>query len=142
MAAGAVVKLTNDGKLYSHPFLGVPDAEVEVDGKTVDFRCSEHCTYAESIEVEADSSSMSIQSLTSTDPARRSNGTVYADTLSEAEELARRRYHTSMSHLRLSSKLSNQATNLFNHPSMYSPLMRRFQALKFLKSMRHGVFMG
>ena len=87
--AGAVVKLTNDGKLYSHPFLGVPDAEVEVDGKTVDFRCSEHCTYAESIEVEADSSSMSIQSLTSTDPARRSNGTVYADTLSEAEELAR-----------------------------------------------------
>ena len=89
LAAGAVVKLTNDGKLYSHPFLGVPDAEVEVDGKTVDFRCSEHCTYAESIEVEADSSSMSIQSLTSTDPARRSNGTVYADTLSEAEELAR-----------------------------------------------------
>ena len=45
LAAGAVVKLTNDGKLYSHPFLGVPDAEVEVDGKTVDFRCSEHCTY-------------------------------------------------------------------------------------------------
>ena len=30
-----------------------------------------------------------IQSLTSADPARRSNGTVYADTLSEAEELAR-----------------------------------------------------
>ena len=44
LAAGAVFKLTNDGKLYSHPFLGVPDAEVEVDGKTVDFRCSEHCT--------------------------------------------------------------------------------------------------
>ena len=89
LAAGAVVKLTNDGKLYSHPFLGVPDAEVEVDGKTVDFRCSEHCTYEKSIEVEAESSSINIQSLTSTDPARRSNGTVYADTLSEAEELAR-----------------------------------------------------
>jgi len=89
LAAGAVVKLTNDGKLYSHPFLGVPDAEVEVDGKIVDFRCSEHCIYEKSIEVEAESSSIRIQSLTSTDPARRSNGTVYADTLSEAEELAR-----------------------------------------------------
>jgi len=90
LASGAIVKMTNEGKLYSHPFLGVPDAEVEVDGKTVDFRCSEHCTYAESIEVEADSSQVNIQSLTSTDPARRSNGTVYADSLSEAEELARK----------------------------------------------------
>ena len=89
LAAGAVVKLTNDGKLYSHPFLGVPDAEVEVDGKTVDFRCSEHCIHEKSIEVEAESSSVRIQSLTSTDPAKRSNGTVYADTLSDAEESAR-----------------------------------------------------
>lgn len=89
LASGAVVKMTNEGKLYSHPFLGVDDAEVVVDGKTVDFRCSEHCVYGESIEVEADSSKVSIQALTSTDPARRSNGTVFADTLNEAESLAR-----------------------------------------------------
>ena len=89
LASGAIVKMTNDGKLYSHPFLGVPDAEVEVDGKTVDFRCSEHCVYDETIEVEADSSSVTIQALTSTDPARRSNGTVYADNAAEAEDLAR-----------------------------------------------------
>ena len=89
LASGAVVKMTNEGKLYSHPFLGVDDAEVVVDGKTVDFRCSEHCVYGESIEVEADSSEVNIQSLTSTDPARRSNGTVFADTLAEAEVLAR-----------------------------------------------------
>lgn len=89
LASGATVKMTNEGKLYSHPFLGVPDAEVEVDGKTVDFRCSEHCVYAESIEVEAESSEVSIQSLTSTDPARRSNGTVFADDIAEAEDLAR-----------------------------------------------------
>ena len=89
LAAGAIVKMINKGKLYSHPFLGVPDAEVEVDGKTVDFRCSEHCTYSESIEVEAETSSVSIQSLTSTDPARRSNGTVFATSLSKAEQLAR-----------------------------------------------------
>ena len=89
LASGAIVKMTNEGKLYSHPFLGVDDAEVVVDGKTVDFRCSEHCVYGESIEVEADSSEVNIQSLTSTDPARRSNGTVFADSLSEAESLAR-----------------------------------------------------
>ncbi len=89
LATGAIVKMTNEGKLYSHPFLGVPDAEVVVDGKTVDFRCSEHCTYGESIEVEADSSKISIQSLTSTDPARRSNGTVFASDISEARDLAK-----------------------------------------------------
>jgi hypothetical protein len=89
LATGAIVKMTNEGKLYSHPFLGVPDAEVVVDGKTVDFRCSEHCTYGESIEVEADSSKISIQSLTSTDPARRSNGTVFASDINEARDLAK-----------------------------------------------------
>ena len=89
LASGAIVKMTNDGRLYSHPFLGLDDAEVVVDGKTVDFRCSEHCVYGESIEVEAESSEVNIQSLTSTDPARRSNGTVFADTLAEAEALAR-----------------------------------------------------
>ena len=89
LASGAVVKMTNEGKLYSHPFLGVDDAQVVVDGKTVDFRCSEHCVFGESIEVEADSSEVNIQSLTSTDPARRSNGTVFADSLGEAESLAR-----------------------------------------------------
>ena len=89
LASGAVVKMTNEGKLYSHPFLGVDDAEVVVDGKTVDFRCSEHCVYGESIEIEAESSQVNIQSLTSTDPARRSNGTVFADSLDEAESLAR-----------------------------------------------------
>jgi len=89
LATGAVVKMTNEGKLYSHPFLGVDDAEVVVDGKTVDFRCSEHCVYGESIEVEAESSDVNIQSLTSTDPARRSNGTVFADSIGEAESLAR-----------------------------------------------------
>ena len=115
LATGAIVKMTNEGKLYSHPFLGVPDAEVVVDGKTVDFRCSEHCTYGESIEVEADSSKISIQSLTSTDPARRSNGTVFADDISRSRRISKTRFHTFMNHLKSSSKLSNQETNLFNH---------------------------
>ena len=89
LATGAVIKLSNTAKLYSHQFLGVEDAEVTVNGEKVDFRCSEHCQFSDTIEVEADDSSIELRSLTSTDPARRSNGTVYADDIQEAEEEAR-----------------------------------------------------
>ena len=89
LATGAVIKLSNTAKLYSHQFLGVEDAKVTVDGEKVDFRCSEHCQFSETIEVEADDSSIELRSLTSTDPARRSNGTVYADDIQEAEKEAR-----------------------------------------------------
>ena len=89
LATGAVIKLSNTAKLYSHQFLGVEDAEVTVDGEKVDFRCSEHCQFSDTIEVEAEDSSIKLRSLTSTDPARRSNGTVYADDIQEAEEEAR-----------------------------------------------------
>jgi hypothetical protein len=89
LATGAIIKLSNTAKLYSHQFLGVEDAEVTVDGEKVDFRCSEHCQFSDTIEVEADDSSIELRSLTSTDPARRSNGTVYADDIQEAENEAR-----------------------------------------------------
>ncbi len=89
LATGAVIKLSNTAKLYSHQFLGVEDAKVTVDGEKVDFRCSEHCQFSDTIEVEADDSSIELRSLTSTDPARRSNGTVYADDIQEAENEAR-----------------------------------------------------
>jgi hypothetical protein len=89
LATGAVIKLSNTAKLYSHQFLGVEDAEVTVDGEKVDFRCSEHCKFSDTIEVEAEDSSIKLRTLTSTDPARRSNGTVYADDIQEAEEEAR-----------------------------------------------------
>ena len=89
LATGAIIKLSNTAKLYSHQFLGVEDAEVTVDGEKVDFRCSEHCQFSDTIEVEADDSSIELRSLTSTDPARRSNGTVYADDIQEAEDEAR-----------------------------------------------------
>jgi hypothetical protein len=89
LATGAIIKLSNTAKLYSHQFLGVEDAEVTVDGEKVDFRCSEHCQFSDTIEVEADDSSIELRSRTSTDPARRSNGTVYADDIQEAENEAR-----------------------------------------------------
>ena len=89
LASGAIIKLSNTAKLYSHQFLGVEDAKVTVDGDKVDFRCSEHCQHSDVIEVESEDSSIELRSLTSTDPARRSNGTVYADNIGEAEQEAR-----------------------------------------------------
>ena len=89
LATGAVIKLSNTAKLYSHQFLGVEDAKVTIEGEKVDFRCSEHCQFSDTIEVEAEESNIELRSLTSTNPARRSNGTVYADDIKEAEEEAR-----------------------------------------------------
>ena len=90
LASGAIIKLSNTAKLYSHQFLGVEDAKVTVNGDKVDFRCSEHCQHSDTIEVESEDSSIELRSLTSTNPARRSNGTVYADNLEEAEQEARK----------------------------------------------------
>ena len=90
LASGAIIKLSNTAKLYSHQFLGVEDAKVTVNGDKVDFRCSEHCQHSDTIEVESEDSSIELRSLTSTDPARRSNGTVYADDIQEAEQEARK----------------------------------------------------
>lgn len=90
LASGAIIKLSNTAKLYSHQFLGVEDAKVTVNGDKVDFRCSEHCQHSDTIEVESEDSSIELRSLTSTNPARRSNGTVYADNIEEAEQEARK----------------------------------------------------
>jgi hypothetical protein len=90
LASGAIIKLSNTAKLYSHQFLGVEDAKVTVNGDKVDFRCSEHCQHSDTIEVESEDSSIELRSLTSTNPARRSNGTVYADNIDEAEQEARK----------------------------------------------------
>lgn len=90
LASGAVITLSNTAKLYSHQFLGIEDAKVTVNGDKVDFRCSEHCQFSDTIEIESEESSIELRALTSTDPARRSNGTVYADDIQEAEQEARK----------------------------------------------------
>ena len=90
LASGAIIKLSYTAKLYSQQFLGVEDAKATVNGDKVDFRCSEHCQHSDTIEVESEDSSIELRSLTSTNPARRSNGTVYADSIEEAEQEARK----------------------------------------------------
>ena len=75
---GAEVRLINGAGLFSHPLLGSEDA----DG----FSCRESCQKNTSHSyIAEDGGDVRINALTSTNPARRSNGTVYAQTIEDAQ---------------------------------------------------------
>ena len=75
---GAEVRLINGAGLFSHPLLGSVDA----DG----FSCRESCQKNTSHSyIAEDGGDVRINALTSTNPARRSNGTVYAQTIEDAQ---------------------------------------------------------
>jgi len=76
------MKLTNSAGLYSHTKLGDPDAE--------EFSCADSCYFNKTHElISDDGGEEAIISMTTTDPGRRNNGTVYANSLGEAEDKAR-----------------------------------------------------
>ena len=78
----STIRLTNSAGLYSHSKLGDPDAE--------DFACEEKCYQNSTHEgYSEDGEDVKIFSMTTTDPGRRDNGTVYAKSLGSAEEKAR-----------------------------------------------------
>ena len=90
LSKNAVVKLTNSAGLFSHSKLGDPDAE--------GFACEDSCYLNNTHElISEDGGDDAIISMTTTDPGRRNNGTVYANSLDEAESKAREiveYYHT------------------------------------------------
>ena len=90
LSKNAVVKLTNSAGLFSHSKLGDPDAE--------GFACEDSCYLNNTHElISEDGGDDAIISMTTTDPGRRNNGTVYANSLGEAESKAREiveYYHT------------------------------------------------
>ena len=82
LSKNAVVKLTNSAGLYSHSKLGDPDAE--------GFACEDSCYLNNTHEIISENGGEdAIISMTTTDPGRRNNGTVYAKSLDEAESKAR-----------------------------------------------------
>ena len=82
LSKNAVVKLTNSAGLYSHSKLGDPDAE--------GFACEDSCYLNNTHEIISENGGDdAIISMTTTDPGRRNNGTVYAKSLDEAESKAR-----------------------------------------------------
>ena len=82
LSKNAVVKLTNSAGLYSHSKLGDPDAE--------GFACEDSCYLNNTHQIISENGGDdAIISMTTTDPGRRNNGTVYAKSLDEAESKAR-----------------------------------------------------
>ena len=82
LSTNAKVRLINSAGLYSHRLLGVESDQA--------FSCAEQCQKNSTHEVEShDGNDVVIHALTSYDPARRNNGTVYGSDIIEATSKAR-----------------------------------------------------
>lgn len=88
LSSGSVVRIINVAKLYSHPLLGnTYDLENPLEEE---FSCADLCDHLATHVREPDANGeVLFHALTSTDPARRSNGSVFAQDLGEAEIKAR-----------------------------------------------------
>jgi hypothetical protein len=88
LSSGAVLKVTNVAMLYSHELLGT--TYTLENPLEEEFSCADLCDYAQVHErVSEDGGTLEFHALTSIDPARRSNGSVFASDLAEAESKAR-----------------------------------------------------
>ena len=81
LSSGSHIELSNGAGLWSHPSLGVVDAR--------DFSCAVNCVQSTNHEKYEENGFASIISLTSTDPARRTSGSVAATSLEQAYVNAR-----------------------------------------------------
>ena len=88
LSSGSSLRVLNVASLYSHPLLGtVYDLD---DPLREDFSCAIQCTLSEvHVRTSEEGENIYFHSLTSIDPARRSNGSVFATSISEAEIKAR-----------------------------------------------------
>ena len=84
MSDGSILKVTNGGKLFSHPQLG---ATYTLENPLEEeFSCAELCFHNTTHErISEDGEDLAFFGLTSVDPARRSNGSVFAQSLAEAK---------------------------------------------------------
>jgi len=88
LSSGATLKVTNVAKLYSHELLGT--TYTLENPLEEEFSCADLCDHATVHErVSEDGGTIEFHALTSVDPARRSNGSVFASDIAEAEGKAR-----------------------------------------------------
>lgn len=88
LSSGAILKVTNVAKLYSHELLG--STYTLENPLEEEFSCADLCDHAQTHErISEDGGTVEFYALTSVDPARRSNGSVFASDIAEAEEKAR-----------------------------------------------------
>lgn len=88
LAPGAVLRVTNVAKLYSHELLG--NTYNLQNPLEEEFSCADLCDHASVHErTSEEGGTIEFHALTSVDPARRSNGSVFAADLAEAEQKSR-----------------------------------------------------
>ena len=88
LSSGAVLRVTNVAMLYSHELLG--STYTLENPLEEEFSCADLCDHAQVHErISEDGGTLEFHALTSVDPARRSNGSVFAADLAEAESKAR-----------------------------------------------------
>lgn len=88
LSSSATLRVLNSAGTYSHPSLGI---NVHLSGNpSEDFVCSIECSKSTVHEKQLEEGdSLFIATLTDPDPARRSNGTVHASSIEDAELKAR-----------------------------------------------------
>ena len=88
LSSGAVLRVINEAMLYSHELLGTTyDLQNPLEEE---FSCADLCRHAKVHErTTEEGGTIEFHALTSVDPARRSNGSVFAADLAEAEAKAR-----------------------------------------------------
>ena len=88
LSSGALLRVTNVAMLYSHELLG--STYTLENPLEEEFSCADLCDHAQVHErISEDGGTLEFHALTSVDPARRSNGSVFAADLAEAESKAR-----------------------------------------------------
>ena len=88
LSSGALLRVTNVAMLYSHELLG--STYTLQNPLEEEFSCADLCDHAQVHErISEDGGTLEFHALTSVDPARRSNGSVFAADLAEAESKAR-----------------------------------------------------
>ncbi len=88
LSSGAMLRVTNVAMLYSHELLG--STYTLQNPLEEEFSCADLCDHAQVHErISEDGGTLEFHALTSVDPARRSNGSVFAADLAEAESKAR-----------------------------------------------------
>ena len=88
VSSGTVLRISNGAKLYSHELLGIT---YDLSNPHEDeFSCAEQCAHKSIHErTSEEGGEILFHALTSVDPARRSNGSVFAQDIAEAEQKSR-----------------------------------------------------
>jgi len=88
VSSGTVLRISNGAKLYSHELLGT--AYDLSNPHEDEFSCAEQCAHKSIHErTSEEGGEIMFHALTSVDPARRSNGSVFAQDIAEAEQKSR-----------------------------------------------------